>query len=76
MLRSALLLAVTLCMWADDRPRLRPVPVVDQNVKTGPAIGQPIPKFAAIDQNGKRQTFKTLRGERGLALLFVRSADW
>ena len=56
--------------------RLRPVPKLDQNVRTGPAIGARIPVFEAVDQNGRRQTFETLRGPKGLVLLFVRSADW
>jgi len=45
-------------------------------VKTGPEIGQKIPAFEARDQNGTAQTFETLKGRKGLVLLFVRSADW
>jgi hypothetical protein len=45
-------------------------------VKTGPEVGQRIPPFEARDQNGKTQTLETLRGAKGLVLLFVRSADW
>jgi len=45
-------------------------------MKTGPAVGSKIPPFDATDQTGKRQTFESLRGPKGLALLFVRSADW
>jgi len=45
-------------------------------LKTGPEIGTRIPDFAAADQNGRRQTFTTLRGPKGLVLMFVRSADW
>lgn len=44
--------------------------------KTGPDVGQKIPAFEARDQNGKEQTLATLRGPKGLVLLFVRSADW
>ncbi len=44
--------------------------------KTGPEIGQKIPAFEATDQNGKVQTLESLRGPKGLLLLFVRSADW
>jgi hypothetical protein len=63
--------------WAaDEKPRPHAVPDLDKNVKTGPAIGSKIPAFEAIDQNGARQTFETLKGPKGLALLFVRSADW
>jgi len=51
-------------------------PVAIAAIKTGPAIGERIPAFEAIDQNGHHQTFETLRGPHGLALLFVRSADW
>jgi peroxiredoxin len=45
-------------------------------LKTGPEIGTHIPDFAAADQNGQRQTFASLRGPKGLVLMFVRSADW
>ena len=44
--------------------------------KTGPEVGQKVPTFEARDQNGKLQTLATLRGSKGLVLLFVRSADW
>lgn len=60
----------------DEKPRLHPTPELDQGLKTGPAVGSKIPPFEAIDQFGKRRTFETLRGPKGLALLFVRSADW
>jgi hypothetical protein len=63
--------------WAaDEKPRLHAVPDSDKNTKTGPAVGSKIPAFEAIDQSGKRQTFETLKSPKGLALLFVRSADW
>jgi hypothetical protein len=45
-------------------------------IKTGPEVGQRVPAFEARDQNGKLQTLATLRGSKGLVLLFVRSADW
>jgi hypothetical protein len=61
---------------ADEKPRLHALPGLDQNPKTGPAVGSKIPPFEAVDQSGQRQTFETLRGPKGLALLFVRSADW
>jgi peroxiredoxin len=43
---------------------------------TGPEIGKRIPDFAAADQTGKQQTFASLRGPKGLVLMFIRSADW
>lgn len=44
--------------------------------RTGPAVGARIPAFEARDQQGRVQTFDTLKGPKGLVLLFVRSADW
>ena len=45
-------------------------------IATGPAVGEKIPDFEAVDQNGKRQTFDSLKGPNGLLLMFHRSADW
>ena len=45
-------------------------------LRTGPEIGAHIPQFTASDQTGKQQTFASLRGPKGLVLMFVRSADW
>jgi len=42
----------------------------------GPAIGDRLPAFEAVDQHGRPRTFETLRGPRGLVLVFFRSADW
>ena len=48
----------------------------ESKLATGPAVGRKIPPFEAVDQNGKRQTFESLKGPNGLLLLFHRSADW
>jgi hypothetical protein len=61
---------------ADEKARLHALPGLDKDMKTGPAVGSKIPALEAVDQFGKRQTFESLRGPKGLALLFVRSADW
>ena len=53
-----------------------PASLLSVAVKTGPEIGTRIPDFAAADQNCRQQTFTTLRGPKGLVLMFVRSADW
>ena len=45
-------------------------------IRTGPDIGARIPAFEAPDQNGKVQAFASLKGPKGLVLMFVRSADW
>jgi hypothetical protein len=42
----------------------------------GPAIGDRLPVLEAVDQEGRPQTFESLRGPKGLVLLFFRSADW
>ncbi len=48
----------------------------DAPLATGPAVGEKIPQFEAVDQSSRRQTFETLKGPNGLLLLFYRSADW
>ncbi len=75
-LPAAALLLLTVGWAAEEKARLHAVPDLDKNAKTGPAVGSKLPAFEAIDQYGKRQTFESLRGPKGLALLFVRSADW
>jgi len=45
-------------------------------VMVGLAVGTRIPEFQARDQHGNWKTFLRLRGPRGLAITFVRSADW
>ena len=42
----------------------------------GPAVGQPLPAFEAKDQDGTARGFASLKGQKGLVLLFYRSADW
>jgi len=56
--------------------RVRPLPDLDKNLKTGPAVGSRIPAFEVSDQEGRKRTLENLRGPNGLVLLFVRSADW
>jgi len=43
----------------------------------GPAVGVRFPHdLAALDQAGKPQSLESLMGEKGVAIFFVRSADW
>jgi peroxiredoxin len=42
----------------------------------GPKPGAKFPAFSLQDQNGKAQTLASLRGPKGLMLVFHRSADW
>ena len=48
----------------------------DSGMKTGPAVGERIPEFAAPDQNGKLTRFQDVTGSKGAVILFHRSADW
>ena len=48
----------------------------NDDLKTGPAIGERVPDFELADQNGKQWTLKRLMGANGLLLVFTRSADW
>jgi len=42
----------------------------------GLEIGQLAPAFALSDQFGHEQSNQTLKGRKGIVLLFFRSADW
>ncbi|HEY2645716.1 MAG TPA: peroxiredoxin family protein [Candidatus Acidoferrales bacterium] len=42
----------------------------------GLRTGEKAPEFSAPDQFGKTQTLESLRGPKGVVLLFYRSADW
>jgi peroxiredoxin len=43
----------------------------------GPLVGAKFPHtLAAPDQSAKQQTLESLMGEKGVAIFFVRSADW
>jgi len=80
-LRPPFLLVVTLFAstvfgQSETRPRIRPLPKQSLNAKSGPAVGSPLPAFEAMDAEGKKQTFETLKGPKGLVLAFQRSADW
>lgn len=43
----------------------------------GPGVGTPFPHpLRATDQHGRLHTLSSLMGDKGVALFFVRSADW
>jgi len=42
----------------------------------GPAVGEPIPRFEVLDQEGRQRDFASVTGPKGLVLVFFRSADW
>jgi hypothetical protein len=43
---------------------------------SGLKVGEKIPDFALVDQNGNERKFRDLTGPAGLLLVFSRSADW
>lgn len=67
-MRLFAILALSVFSLAQAPP---PVPV-DPGVKTG----ERLPSFKLKDQNGKERDFRSLRGRKGLMLVFFRSADW
>src|SRR5215813_9652081 len=71
-------LPVPLCDLSGGEERMKGLILLMAAVtlRTGPEIGARIPDFAAADQHGRQQTFASLRGPKGLVLMFVRSADW
>lgn len=60
------LTAVVSCLLTAQAPPFDP----------GPKPGAKFPAFTLVDQNGKMQTLESLRGPKGLMLVFHRSADW
>ena len=42
----------------------------------GPQVGERVPDFSLLDQNGQARTLDDILGPRGALLLFHRSADW
>jgi hypothetical protein len=67
---SLLWMPLSMAQAAQDDWAFRPP------TSTGPAVGQKIPTFRAPDQNGRMQDFNSIKGPKGAALYFMRSADW
>jgi hypothetical protein len=80
----ALLLAVILVQCKGSAapaptPGASSAPAAGQSGKgtdPGPSVGMPLPALEAPDQDGRTQTFETLRGPNGLLLNFNRSVLW
>ena len=63
---AGLLAALSWSSWAAESPTI-----------PGPDVGQRFPHtLKAVDQSGKPQSLKSVMGPKGLAVFFVRSADW
>jgi cytochrome oxidase Cu insertion factor (SCO1/SenC/PrrC family) len=56
--------------WVQASP---PLPDVQS---LGPQVGDRVPDFTLVDQNGRSRTLTSLMGPKGLMLVFFRSADW
>jgi hypothetical protein len=78
LLGYALLLIGTLFLSVSgqEKPRWRPLPSFDVDMKTGPDVGTKLPDFRAQDQTGRWRTLSDLTGAKGLMLVIIRSADW
>ena len=48
----------------------------DENMLTGPELGERIPAFSALDQHGVPKSFEDIVGPNGAMIIFYRSADW
>lgn len=48
----------------------------DENLQTGPGIGEQVPDFTLPDAAGRVWSRDQLLGPQGLVLVFYRSADW
>ena len=44
--------------------------------KLGPQVGERVPDFTLTDQRGVQRSLSSLLGDKGLMLVFYRSADW
>ena len=55
---------------------LTDIPTGSRGMVSGPEIGERIPDFEALDQNGNRVSLADVMGPNGAMVVFVRSADW
>ena len=73
---GVLLIVLSLSAVAMAQLSFDPPDPLDGNPQTGLELGEKIPAFRAVDQNGRSWSFDTLKGPKGALLLFFRSADW
>lgn len=45
-------------------------------IRTGPEVGQSVPRISLPDQTGATRTLESILGPKGALLVFFRSADW
>ena len=65
----------TLALALGQSPAPSGSPGVDP-ATLGPRVGDAMPGFEALDQDGRTRNFESLTGKNGLVFVFFRSADW
>lgn len=55
---------------------LTDIPAGSEGMVSGPEIGERIPDFEALDQNGHLVSLSSVMGPKGAMVVFIRSADW
>ena len=68
-----LTLALAFAAVATAAAQAPPLPDVD---RFGPQVGETVPSFSLVDQDGEARDLESLMGSNGLMLVFSRSADW
>lgn len=63
-------------VWEGQEQTSRPAAAAPDVSRLGPQVGGKVPDFALTDQDGRRRSLSSLMGEKGLVLVFNRSADW
>lgn len=72
---TALLAVMALSVQLRGQPAA-PAPAPINVASLGPQVGQQVPDFSLVDQNGKTWTRDSIVGPKGAMLVFFRSADW
>lgn len=55
---------------------LTDIPTGSRGMVSGPEVGEQIPDFEALDQNGNLVSLSDVMGPSGAMVVFIRSADW
>jgi len=55
---------------------LTDIPTGSRGMVSGPEVGETIPDFQALDQNGNPVSLSDVMGPSGAMVVFIRSADW
>ena len=72
-MRSWLVTVAVVLASALSASAKQPLPDVDA---LSPHVGEEVPDFALVDQNGTEQTLQSILGPNGALLVFTRSASW